>query len=119
LLIFRPNATMYFPNATEVRDHIRALVKTGKPSVRAVLIDMTANDELDITSVEMLENLAEQLHHERVELLLAEVSRYKKQYILWMCFCLEVTILKTAMRNEKGVEDWNRNTGEGVVLHTH
>jgi len=90
---------MYFPNATEVRDHIRALVKTSKPSVRAVLIDMTANDELDITSVEMLENLAEQLHHEGIELLLAEESRYKKQYILWMCFRSEVTILKTEMQD--------------------
>jgi len=110
---------MYFPNATEVRDHIRALVKTSKPSVRAVLIDMTANDELDITSVEMLENLAEQLHHEGIELLLAEESRYKKQYILWMCFRSEVTILKTAVQNKKGVEDRKRNTGEAVVLRTY
>ena len=81
LLIFRPDATMYFPNANEVRDHIRALVKTSKTPVRTVLIDMTANDELDITSVEMLENLAEQLHNEAIELLLAEVHEPVKEMV--------------------------------------
>lgn len=75
LLIFRPNATMYFPNATAMRDGIRTLVKTSKQPVRAVLIDMAANDQLDITSAEMLENLAEQLHNEGIELLLAEVHQ--------------------------------------------
>jgi SulP family sulfate permease len=46
-----------------------------------VLIDMTANDELDLTSVEMLENLAEQLHNEAIELLLAEVHEPVKEMV--------------------------------------
>jgi hypothetical protein len=30
-------------------------------------------------------------------------SRYKKQYVLWMCIGSYVTILKTSVRNKKGV----------------
>ena len=58
-----------------MRDRIKALVKSSKPPVRAVLIDMTANDELDITSDEMLENLAEEFHREGIDIMLAEVHQ--------------------------------------------
>jgi high affinity sulfate transporter 1 len=73
LVIMRLDAPLYFGNASLVRDRLKELAAGGSGPVRAMLYDMTANDELDVTSCEMLEQLIGDLHKAGVSLLLAEV----------------------------------------------
>jgi MFS superfamily sulfate permease-like transporter len=79
LLIFRLGLTLYFANARLMRDRLRALVKTSVPRPQTVLIDLVYNRKLDITSAEMLENLAEELHKDGIQLALRVAHEPVKQ----------------------------------------
>lgn len=69
VLIVRPAAPLFYANAQLVRDTIEEMVRSSKDAVRVVLIDLNANDELDITSSEALEKLLARLgEHVRVGL---------------------------------------------------
>jgi MFS superfamily sulfate permease-like transporter len=73
LLIVRLDAPLYFANAALVREDVRLLLTERDPPARAILYDMSANDELDVTGSEMLEQLFADLQHMGVALLLADV----------------------------------------------
>jgi MFS superfamily sulfate permease-like transporter len=73
LLIVRPNQPMFFANAALLRDRIRGLVRVTSPPVRTVLIDLEASEELDITSCDVLSQLASELKGEGIHLCLARV----------------------------------------------
>jgi len=73
LLILRLNSPMFYANAQSVRDHARALVDEVDPPPRAVLIDAVTQDELDVTSAEILKKLYGELQREGIEVYLAEV----------------------------------------------
>jgi sulfate permease, SulP family len=61
LLIIRPDAPVFYANAQAVRDGVTAAA-TSRDDIAAVLIDLDANDQLDITSVEALTKLVADLH---------------------------------------------------------
>lgn len=61
VLIFRLDAPMYFANALTVRTKMKDMLEEFKPPLRAVILDATAQDELDITSAEMLNGLVREL----------------------------------------------------------
>lgn len=73
LLIFRLNAPIFFANDEPLRDRIKELVRTTEPKTRAVLLDMEASSNLDLSSADMLGELAGELMVEGVKLLLANV----------------------------------------------
>jgi len=75
LLIFRFNSPLYFANASLFHSRLKELIKRGNPPVKAVIVDMVTNDELDITSIEMLEKLAAELERDGVEIMAAEVHQ--------------------------------------------
>jgi MFS superfamily sulfate permease-like transporter len=68
ILIVRPDAPLFYANAQTVQDGIRALVAQAHPPVRTALLDLDANDELDITSIEALTKIAAALDGSRVRL---------------------------------------------------
>ena len=65
--------TLFYANALSVRDSIEAQVarQDGAVPCRAVILDIDANDELDITSAQQLLKLATRLHQRGVHLCLA------------------------------------------------
>lgn len=73
VLIIRPDAPLFYANAQVVQDGIRALVAQPGGRVHTVLLDLDANDEIDITSVEALAKLDLALHREGVRLGLTHV----------------------------------------------
>lgn len=75
LLIFRFNSPLYFANASSFYDHLKKLVEKSSPPPKAVIVDMVTSDELDITSIEMLEKLASELEQDGVEITAAEVHQ--------------------------------------------
>jgi MFS superfamily sulfate permease-like transporter len=73
LLILRLNSPLFYANAQSVRDRTKVLVDEADPPLRAVIIDAVAQDELDVTSAEMLKKLYEELQHRGITVYLAQV----------------------------------------------
>jgi SulP family sulfate permease len=74
LLIFRPNGILFFANANRVHNRLRALVKQGRSPLREVLINLEACPEMDVTSLEMLGQVRNELSESGIELYFARVT---------------------------------------------
>jgi sulfate permease, SulP family len=62
VLIARPDAPLFYANAELVREAIESAVASSPAPVRAVVLVLDANDDIDITSAEQLTKLADTLH---------------------------------------------------------
>ena len=74
LLIFRPNGILFFANANRVRDRIRELVRRPDTPVTTLILNLEASPEIDVTSLEMLEQLTEELHAAGITVFFARVA---------------------------------------------
>ena len=72
-LVVRLEAPLFYANASLVVASVKRLVGASDPLPRAVILDAGANDDLDITSSEQLELLADSLRAAGIELALADV----------------------------------------------
>jgi sulfate permease, SulP family len=72
-LIARPNAPLFYANAEMVRDAIENAVASSPAPIQVVVLDLDANDNLDITSAEQLGKLADSLRARNVALGLTHV----------------------------------------------
>jgi SulP family sulfate permease len=73
LLILRLDSPLFYANAQSVRDRVGILMESADPPPRALLIDAGAQDELDVTSAEILKKLYVGLQSEGIAVYLAEV----------------------------------------------
>src|SRR5208337_4285779 len=73
MLIVRLDAPLFFANANDARTQILKLVATTDPPPKAVLFDMSASNILDVTSIDMLSSLVNDLEGAEVKLLLCHV----------------------------------------------
>ena len=62
LLAVRPEGRLFFANARRVCDRIAAIAADRQPPPRVVLLDLSAVNDLEITALERLSDLAEDLH---------------------------------------------------------
>jgi sulfate permease, SulP family len=62
LLVVRPEGRLFFANARRVVDQIGAIVVDQQPPPRVVLLDLTVVPDLEITALDRLADLAEDLH---------------------------------------------------------
>jgi MFS superfamily sulfate permease-like transporter len=74
LLIFRPNGMLFFANANRIRNHLRELTGPAAGPLSAVLINLEASPEIDLTTLEMLEQLCGELQKLRITLYFARVT---------------------------------------------
>ena len=74
LVIARLDAPLYFFNANVAQAQILDLVITPVPRPRAVLLDLGATADLDVTTGDMLATLVDDLQEHGVTLLLAQVK---------------------------------------------
>ncbi len=73
LLVLRLEAPLFYANATPVAESIKSLVGSAVTTPRAVILDVAANAELDITSSEKLLELVSTLRSAGVDFALAGV----------------------------------------------
>jgi SulP family sulfate permease len=73
LVIFRFNSPLYFANAALFHSRLKGLISSSTPPAKAVIVDMVTTDQLDITSIEMLEKLAVELERNHIEIMVADV----------------------------------------------
>ncbi|MCX6005431.1 MAG: sulfate permease [Chloroflexi bacterium] len=75
LIIFRFNSPVYFANASLFHNHLKELIRKNAQPVKAIIIDMVSNDRLDITSIEMLEKLTEELQRHNIIMMATQVHQ--------------------------------------------
>jgi sulfate permease, SulP family len=75
LLVLRLESPLFYANATPVRDRIKTIVGASDPPPTALILDIGANDRLDITSAEMLNGLVTTMHSAEIDVALAEVRQ--------------------------------------------
>src|SRR6202050_4324223 len=65
MLIVRPDAPLFYANSQSLRDTVTEMIRSSNGTIRTVILDLDANDELDITSTEALAKLIAELadHH--------------------------------------------------------
>jgi SulP family sulfate permease len=73
VLIIRPSAPVFYANAQSLRDTISDMIHRSNGTIHTLILDLDANDELDITSTETLAKLAGELAHRNVRVALAHV----------------------------------------------
>jgi MFS superfamily sulfate permease-like transporter len=73
VLIIRPDAPLFYANAQPFRDTVTQLVSSSPEAIHTLILDLDANDELDITSSEALGKLLEELGGRHVRIGLAHV----------------------------------------------
>jgi len=81
VLIIRPDAPLFYANAQPLRDTVTELVSSANPPVHTVILDLDANDNLDITSSEAVEKLAAVLRRQHVRLALAHLHAPAKDML--------------------------------------
>ena len=73
MLLLRLNGALYYANAQTVRDQIRDLVTAADPQPRALVLDLGAQDQLDLTPAKTLTAMGQDMHRRGVEVYLTDV----------------------------------------------
>jgi sulfate permease, SulP family len=73
VLIIRPDAPLFYANSQSLRDRVTEMVQESERPIGTVILDLDANDDLDITSTEALTKLVEELAGRDVRVALAHV----------------------------------------------
>jgi len=74
LLIVRPNTVLFFANANRVLNRVRELIKAQRDPVHVVILNLEAVPELDLTTLDLLEQLRSDLQTSGIRLALARVT---------------------------------------------
>ena len=61
VLIVRADGALYYANALTIRDRVKAMIEEMQPPPKTVIIDASAQDQLDLTSADMLKSLVKEL----------------------------------------------------------
>jgi MFS superfamily sulfate permease-like transporter len=73
VLILRLDGALYYANALTVRDRVKEMIDESDPLPRAVIFDAAAQDEIDLTSTDMLKSLIKELRAKGIAVYFAEV----------------------------------------------
>ena len=80
VLIVRVDAQLYYANALTVRDRVKAMIAELASPPRAVILDSTAWDEIDVTSTDVIKGLVKELHGNGIDVYWAEVHAPVLEY---------------------------------------
>jgi sulfate permease, SulP family len=115
LLIFRFNSPLYFANAALFHSRLKELISSSTPPAKAVIVDMVTNDQLDITSIEMLEKLAVELEREHVEIMVSEVHEPAREMARRSGLAQHLDKAKVFPTVDAAVQDYLKRNPDGKV----
>jgi len=81
VLIVRPNSILFFANANRFFNRLRQLMKEQGEALRAVILNFEAVSELDVTTLDLLEQLRGDLAASGIRLCLARVPDPVKELL--------------------------------------
>ena len=80
VLIVRVDAQLYYANALTVRDRVKAMIGEMSSPPRAVILDSSAWDQLDLTSTEVITSLVKELRGNGIDVYFADVHAPVLEY---------------------------------------
>jgi sulfate permease, SulP family len=80
VLILRLDSPMVYYNALTVRDHIKALIAATQPPPRAIILDAGGQDQLDLTSAEVMRGLVQEMARAGIAVCVAELHAPVAQF---------------------------------------
>jgi SulP family sulfate permease len=80
VLIVRADGTLYFANALTIRERIKAMIEEMAPQPSTVIIDASAQDEIDLTSADMLKSLVKELQGKGMTVMMADVHTPVREF---------------------------------------
>jgi MFS superfamily sulfate permease-like transporter len=81
LVVYRYDAPLFFANAEDFRTRVLAAVDAETTPVEWMVLNMEANVEIDLTAIDMLEELRVELASRGITLALARVKRDLALYL--------------------------------------
>jgi len=72
VLIVRVDAQLYYANALTVRDRVKAMLAEMETPPRALIFDASAQDQIDVTSTNIIKSLYNELNGKGIEVYLAD-----------------------------------------------
>lgn len=73
VLIVRLDAQLYYANALTVRDRVKGMIDEMETPPRAVIFDASSQDQIDVTSTNVLSGLLKELHGKGIAVYVAEL----------------------------------------------
>ena len=80
VLIVRLDGPMYYANALTIRDQVKTMIEEAATHPRAMLIDLGAQDKIDLTSIEVLKGLVKDLQSKGIAMYLADVHMPVREF---------------------------------------
>src|SRR5512139_118401 len=80
LLIVRWDAPIYYANALTVQKQIKAMVEETMPPPRAILLDAAGQDDLDITSADVLKSMLAEMKEKGIDYYVAELHLTVREF---------------------------------------
>jgi high affinity sulfate transporter 1 len=81
VLIVRVDGQLYYANALTVRDRVKAMIAEMASPPRAVILDSSAWDQLDLTSTDVLTSLVKELRGNGIAVYFADVHAPVLEYV--------------------------------------
>ena len=79
LLIFKLAGPVWYANASLFASSLKTLVAESDPKPSEIILDMSANYSIDITTIETIEKLTEEFDAKKIEIVAAEVHKPVKE----------------------------------------
>jgi MFS superfamily sulfate permease-like transporter len=80
VMIFRLDGPIYYANALTVRDHVKAMIAASDPPPQAVIFDAGAQDQIDLTSIDVLRGLIRELQARAIVVCMADVHAPVREF---------------------------------------
>jgi sulfate permease, SulP family len=80
VLIVRVDGPMYYANALTIRDRVKEMIAAMEAPPRAVIIDSSAWDQLDVTSTDVIRSLVKELRGNGIAVYFADVHAPVLEY---------------------------------------
>lgn len=73
ILIVRIDTPLYYANALSARDRLKAMIDERDTPLRAIILDLAAQDEIDLTTSSVFAGFLKEIHEKGITLYFAEV----------------------------------------------
>ena len=73
VLIVRLDGQLYYANAPTYQERVQAMIEARETPPRALIIDASAWYRIDLTSLEVLKKMVQELHGEKIDVFIADV----------------------------------------------
>jgi high affinity sulfate transporter 1 len=80
VLIVRLDGGLYYANALTVRDRVKAMIEETQPPPKTIIFDASAQDDLDLTSSDVLKSLIKELQGKGMIVAMADVHTPVREF---------------------------------------